>query len=282
MTILTWNILNRVGGDWPPRRERVWRLLADAGADFICLQEAMPAQLAQTMACPDLRRYRVIGHGREPDDRAPDRLRRPAAADAESPSRDEFCPVLYDAARWRCCDAGDAAGLLPRTFWYSADPARGRQPGARDPDASFPRICTWARFQRDDGARVAVCNTHFEHTSPAPRLRAARQLLEHAASIEAAWPGTPVVVAGDLNAEPNAPELAALLGVLRRACPDDPTWQDFAGSPPMKIDYVLVGGGVEVDACERLDCATPPGSDWARPRLSDHWPLRARLRLARA
>jgi endonuclease/exonuclease/phosphatase family metal-dependent hydrolase len=103
------------------------------------------------------------------------------------------------------------------------------------------------------GRRARVVATHLQHDSPAGRLAQARALAaEVAASPE------PVVLLGDLNATPGAPELAPLT---------DPTGRGGAGlvdawvvggdgpgatfpsdAPRARIDHVLVAAELTVTA----------------------------------
>jgi endonuclease/exonuclease/phosphatase family metal-dependent hydrolase len=123
----------------------------------------------------------------------------------------------------------------------------------------------------DDGrggtVPVRLVATHLQHDSDVARLAQAR----HLAGVASASP-EPVVLLGDLNAEPGAPELAPLTSVLidawtiagegdRRTFP--------AHRPRLAIDHVLVSPAIGVDAVTVVPSTA-----------SDHRPLVADLGLA--
>ena len=114
------------------------------------------------------------------------------------------------------------------------------------------------------GTAVRVFNTHLDYRAD-PRVRA-RQVAELLARVGA--PDTPTLLFGDLNAEPDAPELQPLLRRLRDA------WPAAAGAgatypaaaPAKRIDYVLVSPHFRVRA------ASVPAAN-----ASDHRPVVADL-----
>lgn len=119
-----------------------------------------------------------------------------------------------------------------------------------------------------DGAAVRVLNTHLDYRAD-PRVRK-QQVVEMLAYIGSA--STPTLVLGDLNANPDAPELQP----LRERLHD--TWQDAAGpgftfpadKPVKRIDYVLASSHFQVRA------ASVPVTE-----ASDHRPVLVDLVLRR-
>lgn len=95
---------------------------------------------------------------------------------------------------------------------------------------------------RVGGRQVLFLATHFDHRKPeAERLasvKAIRELLDQR-------PGVPVILAGDLNAQPDSATIAALGEFLTDACPADqaatPTFP--ADKPDRRIDYVFYRPG---------------------------------------
>jgi endonuclease/exonuclease/phosphatase family metal-dependent hydrolase len=82
--------------------------------------------------------------------------------------------------------------------------------------------------------------THLQHDDPAERLAQTRAI---AAEIDDTWP---VVLAGDLNAQPGSPELAPLTEVLVDSWPEAGAGYGFTGPCPIpyrRIDYVLHSPG---------------------------------------
>jgi endonuclease/exonuclease/phosphatase family metal-dependent hydrolase len=111
----------------------------------------------------------------------------------------EHSAVLYRPARLAVLATGD--------FWLSPTP---EVPSTGWDAPTYRRLCTWARFRdRATGARFALLNAHLDHEGARARLESARLLRARAAEIAA---GGPVVLTGDLNAEPGSAPLRVLLG----------------------------------------------------------------------
>lgn len=77
-----------------------------------------------------------------------------------------------------------------------------------------------------------------------------------------------VIVMGDLNCDPNSPEMAVLVEVARLREPDPglhtfPSWR-----PNRQLDHILVSSAITVERVEVLDCA-----------FSDHLPIAMVVRL---
>jgi endonuclease/exonuclease/phosphatase family metal-dependent hydrolase len=87
------------------------------------------------------------------------------------------------------------------------------------------------------GSRVHVFNTHLDYRAdPSVRRTQAREMAAAIARVD-----EPLLVFGDLNATPDAPELAPLFARLRDAWPADsgPGYTYPADKPTKRIDYVL-------------------------------------------
>lgn len=187
----------------------------------------------------------------------------------------EHAAILYRTARLRVLATGD--------FWLSPTP----DVPSTGWDATYPRICTWARF-RDvaTGSTLVVLNAHLDHEGARARVESARLLLVRAAVVAE---GVPVVLTGDLNAEPGSEPVRLLLDsglVDARAVSETPPTgpettftaladPDLPGGPGrrQRIDYVLVTPDVRVAAHRVLD-ARPGGR-----HPSDHDPVVAELLL---
>jgi endonuclease/exonuclease/phosphatase family metal-dependent hydrolase len=95
-----------------------------------------------------------------------------------------------------------------------------------------------------NGTPIRVLNTHLDYRAN-PAVRAAQ--VEEMLNVIDDSP-LPTIVCGDMNAAPNAPELAPLLGRLHDA------WTEANGSgftypaeePTKRIDYILVAGRISV------------------------------------
>lgn len=242
--------------DWASRRDRVASLIAGHAPHAAGLQEALLGQLRDLEA--RLPAYRWVGVGRE-----------------DGAEEGEFSPILYRTDRLRLEDAG--------TFWLSPTPDSAGSVGW---DAALPRIATWARFEdRESGRAFLHVNTHFDHRGPEARRESARLLRERAARLAE---GVPVIVTGDLNAEPRSPPLQSLL-----ACPEggglclvdtrevasvregpEGTYPGFAAGDGYggRIDYVLASRGAEV--ARHAHASESAGGFYP----SDHLPVLAEVR----
>ncbi len=114
------------------------------------------------------------------------------------------------------------------------------------------------------GVRVRVANTHLQHNSALERTAQAQRIAELLAPSH-----EPVVLAGDLNAVPEAPELAPLLGAFADAwtrAGDGPGFTIPVEAPNRRIDYVLTSPEIEARSA-RVIATT----------ASDHLPVVADL-----
>jgi endonuclease/exonuclease/phosphatase family metal-dependent hydrolase len=125
------------------------------------------------------------------------------------------------------------------------------------------------------GVRLRIYNTHLQHNSPTPESgRAQRQLQVAAILAETAESaGRSHALVGDLNAEPDAPEMQPLLDRFEDAWTLAGEGEGFTLSstnPTVRIDYILVSPGIDVAQ------ALVPSS-----LASDHLPVVAELELPR-
>ncbi|TMR10565.1 metal-dependent hydrolase [Nonomuraea turkmeniaca] len=110
------------------------------------------------------------------------------------------------------------------------------------------------------GVRVQVFNTHLQHNNAGERLEQVRAIQPLVAARE-----EPVVLTGDLNARPDAPEIRALSETLTDAWPGAGTGDGYtypATGSNARIDYVFTSADV------RVQSAAVVQSD-----ASDHLPL---------
>jgi endonuclease/exonuclease/phosphatase family metal-dependent hydrolase len=124
-----------------------------------------------------------------------------------------------------------------------------------------------------EGAAVRVLATHLQHDAAAGRRAQLRHLAGVAAGVAAGGPTgvgarRPVVLLGDLNAAPGAPELDELAGVLVDAWPvagsgDRRTFP--ARRPRMAIDHVFTSPDVGVEAVT----VVPSDASDHRPVVAD-------------
>lgn len=211
---------------WDRRRESVFSLLAEYGADVLALQEALDFQVEQIGRA--LPAYDAVFVCRDDGKRA-----------------GESCPIFYRKDRFERLDAG--------TFWFSDTPD---VPGSKHWGNQIPRICTWICLQERTSRRLLwVYNIHLDHQSQSSREKSIRLLAERIASLPA---GSVVIVLGDFNMELSNPALEPLLSeqgaALRDAWqtryPDRQpvgTWHDFGRRlNTAKIDHILIPRGLSV------------------------------------
>jgi endonuclease/exonuclease/phosphatase family metal-dependent hydrolase len=117
------------------------------------------------------------------------------------------------------------------------------------------------------GTPIRVLNTHLDYR-PDPAVRH-QQVQEVLAAIGAST--SPIILFGDFNAAPTAPELQPLLARLRDSWPASagPGWTYPALEPTERIDYVLVSPQFRVVAARVPDT-----------KASDHRPVVVDLILA--
>jgi endonuclease/exonuclease/phosphatase family metal-dependent hydrolase len=143
----------------------------------------------------------------------------------------------------------------------SSIPAR-RRGVYRLPGEGEPRAAMAVGLEMEGRPLVLFC-THFGLSTAARAMQAARL----AEAVRAA--GAPVVVVGDLNATPDAPEVGTLLdaGLRHPAAPVAPTFPSDA--PNCRIDYILISPELSCERYEVIDSTA-----------SDHLPVVADLRWA--
>ena len=241
---------------WPNRRDWVAKLIRFHEADVVGVQEALAPMLADLDA--RLPGFARVGVGRT-DGRA----------------KGEFSAILYRTDRLALLDSG--------TFWLSPTP---EVVGSKGWDAAIERVATWARFRdRLTGCSHLQLNTHFDHMGEQARQESARLIRRRLSSLAA---GLPVVMTGDLNADPSSASYRILTAedmagagapladgfAVSRAGHYGPTssWTAFrAIEPGRRIDYVLVSAPVSV-----LTHGILPDS-WDGRFPSDHLPVLASL-----
>lgn len=258
LRVMTFNLRYDTPSDganaWPHRRDWVAALIRFHAPDALGVQEALAHMLTDLDA--RLPGFSRIGVGR-----------------ADGRAGGEFSAILYRSDRLELLDSG--------TFWLSPTP---EVVGSKGWDAAIERIATWARFRdRRTGCRHLHLNTHFDHVGEQARQESARLIRRRAAALA---DGIPVVVTGDLNADPASEPYRILTrdtigdatGPLRDALMASrdghygptSTWTAFrAIEPGRRIDYVLVSPQVRV-----LKHAILPDS-WDGRFASDHLPVLA-------
>lgn len=254
--VASWNVWFRFG-DWRARAEAIAQVLAEVDADVVCLQESWSEVAGTSQAGLLTDRLGLADH--------------------------RFVARYADDGVW----IGNA--LLSRwpitatrCWTFPARPGRGRFRSALALDIATP------------GGRLRVATGHLTHR----RARRLNRFVEVRMLRDLALAGaggTPVVIAGDLNADPGSPELALFsedpahrfVDAWDAAGDGGPGWT-FDGNNPLtarsrfpdrRLDYLLVrpvdGAGTPV--ATRLAGLAPVDGVQA----ADHYVLVSDLAMAR-
>lgn len=248
MKIVTFNIRCDYGQDGNNnfcfRKPLILEKLSREAADIICFQEALPHMAAWLREA--LQEYYVIGCGRS------------------QLLEDEQMAIAYRPDRINL--------VQMETYWLSDTPC---QPGSRYlQQSACPRICTEALFEELSAKQVfRVVNTHLDHESAMAREQGLRQIMGKLEKAEL-FPKAPVIIAGDLNAEPDSREMAVMKDYPLYTNVTQGIGITYHGywhtEPPCCIDYIFTKGFL----CERVE-------KWEDEKdgvfLSDHYPLCALL-----
>jgi endonuclease/exonuclease/phosphatase family metal-dependent hydrolase len=175
-------------------------------------------------------------------------------------------PRALARATGMTCLFGPALALGPGKYGnavLASVPAR-RRAIHRLPGEGEPRAALEVELEMEGRPLTLFC-THFGLSSAAREMQAA------ALAIAVHEARAPVVLVGDLNAGPDAPEIWALLdaGLHHAAPPLEPTFP--ADLPGHRIDYILLSAELVCRACMVL-----------ASRASDHLPVVADIEWAGA
>ena len=250
LRVMTFNVRLPLASDgperWEARRDLFVQTIREQHPDVFGTQELYKEQGDYVVAkLPD---YAWFGMGRKGGD------------------DDEHMGVFYRRDVLRVLDSGN--------FWLSDTPD---VPGSMSWGTLFPRMVTWARFQRRDDGRIFILfDTHLPYRAQddAARERGAALILKRIAKLTA---HEPFVLTGDFNTTPASRVHAMLTGPLRdawqiaphRSGPDK-TFHDFTGKPTERIDWILVRGF-------RVQDASTVTTHEGKLYPSDHFPVVADL-----
>lgn len=159
------------------------------------------------------------------------------------------------------------------TFWLSPTP---KIPGSRyEQQSCCPRTVTKLFVQELSSQKLFLLyNTHLDHIDSNARVAGMTQLLadiEKEHSAVSSFGSVSVILAGDFNALPDAPEIAllnnsSLLHDVTSSLPG--TFHDFGRlSEPEKIDYIIFSSDINCTSSSLwTDCTDGV-------YLSDHYPV---------
>ena len=232
------------GNSWKHRKTATLCMIEDLAPDLIGLQEAFSFQTDYISEnFPD---YGHVGTSRL------------GGKDAEHPV------VFYDKRKIELLDWGN--------FWLSDTPEKPSVGW----DAAFERNATWLLLKKKwSGKRFFLVNTHLDHVGKAARQKGLEMILSKIREMNTE--GLPVVLTGDLNAEPHDPAIGVLCGKMLDArktalSSDSQATYNGWGNSATSIDYIWYSGFrkcVEYRTVQK-------GYDNVR-YISDHYPIKAVL-----
>lgn len=196
------------------RKDKIISKILSESPDVICFQEVLP-HVARWLK-ETLGDYYVLGCGRD------------AALE------DEQTAIVFKKTKYQL--------IAMNTVWLSPTP---NVPGSRYAKQSIcPRTCTEAVLQDVESKEVfRILNTHLDHEGSEARVLATQQILDYIQSVTL-FKEAPVLLAGDLNAFPNDPEILLLTQNDRLIDVTEGlegTFHEFGRLEVYeKIDYILV------------------------------------------
>ena len=160
------------------------------------------------------------------------------------------------------------------TFWLSETPEKPSMGW----DAACMRTATWALVKdKRTGKRFYFVNTHLDHVGTEARKNGLKLIVDRIEEINPQ--GYPMVLTGDFNIRPAAPELKELdtrMKSARKYATQTDSHQTFNnwGKAPADdiIDYIYYSG---FSSC--LEYQTVTKKYYDRKFISDHYPIAARL-----
>lgn len=251
LRVMSFNVRLPIDSDgpnrWEQRRGLMVRTIREQQPDVIGTQELFALQGDYLVA--KLPEYAWFGRGR-----------------SGKTGDDERMGVFYRRDRLRVVESGD--------FWLSDTPD---VPGSITWGHLFPRMVTWALFERiDDGRRFYLFNTHlpYREADEEARLRGALAILQRLRTLP---DDVPVVLTGDFNTAPDSCAYKQLTGLLQDAWTNAPrhegpegSFHAFTGQPQKRIDWILFRG-LRVEAVRTI--TEQEGGRYP----SDHFPVVADL-----
>lgn len=251
--VMTYNLRVDNAGDgvnsFTNRHDRVITMLEEQCPDVVGFQECthlMRAYLEQHMPA-----YAFVGCGRERD------------------CTGESMAIAYRKDAFALASADN--------FWLTATP---RVPGSTlgGDQSSCPRMATVAVLRPlGTQGEICVCNTHLDHVGKVARQIEAAVLC---AMLDAYR--QPVVLMGDMNAHPDAPEIGTLSTAMQARGAKDitadvgGTFHGFGRREPdkySKIDYIFT-------SCRCLSCnIVPDDREGQGLYYSDHFAITAEIEI---
>ena len=257
MKIMSFNLRTEARSDginyFPHRKSRILSAIETESPDLIGFQEATDTMRDWLIEALFPIGYTVIGCGRS------------------AYYRGEATIVAYKRSIFEMISA--------ETRWLSLTPTvAGSSFGGDQSDC--PRVFTALVMKRHDVAQTfAFVNTHLDHLGASARLLGAAEICQYLSE-----KNLPFIITGDMNATPEAPEIAlftsrALCGrpVVDATANLGPTFHSFGKLAPedcVKIDYIFTDLPCDISRSVRVEDVPVDGI-----YISDHNPVCAYVEL---
>ena len=251
LKVMSYNIRLSTGNDgtnaWMYRCPATLEMLKDQQPDVFGVQEALEDQIMFLEEFAD--GYDCVGVGRE-----------------DGKKKGEHMSIFWNKKTVKLMKWG--------TFWLSETPEKPSMGW----DAACYRTATWALMKdKRTGEKFYFVNTHLDHVGVEARKNGLKLIVERIAEINPE--GCPMVLTGDFNIKPSAPELKDLDACMKSArkvaltTDSHQTFNDWGkAKSDMIIDYIYISG---FSSCLEYQTVTKKYSN--RTFISDHYPITARL-----
>ncbi len=252
LTVITFNVLVDFSvpagvPKWTERRDLCLAVVADHQADLVGLQEPTPKQVQ--FFVDGLKGYREFYY-------------------RQGSKQYTDATLLYREEAFEQLDQG--------WWWLSPTPEKVSTGFGN----TLPRIVVWVKLKhRPSGRELFFFNTHFDNSAPSQERMAELCEKQMVPFVES---GLPLVFVGDFNTHQTRGDYPRLTSGGWRdaylasplASPDGRDENVVTMDNQKRIDHIFYRGeGMSATHWERLESPDP-----AR-RLSDHWPVLARLRI---
>lgn len=208
---------------WKDRSSHLINLMQFHKMDLIGTQEGMKNQLDEISSTL---KYPYIGQSREEDG-----------------IKGEFSAIFYNPKKFTLLESN--------TFWLSPTPDKA----SKGWDAALNRICTYGKFEDENGQQFHVFNIHYDHVGQKAREESSKLVLDKIKSINVE--NTPVILMGDFNVEKDNKAYEIIVKSdfkdsknLSQSTPYGAigTFNGFnwEKKPERIIDYIFVNQGIEV------------------------------------
>ncbi len=230
---------------WENRKDEVAEFLINQHADFIGIQEALWVQVE--FLATKLDSYGFIGVGRD-----------------DGKQEGEAMLIFYRKDKWKIVN--------DKTIWLSQTPNEV----SRGWDAACNRTLTQGIFENENGSKIAIWNTHFDHVGEKARQNSVNLIL---AQVKASTPDLPLILMGDFNLTPetalyrqlssNLNDAAINTNSKKTICKGTYNGFDIQSKCERRIDYIFYTG----EQLTAIKYEVPAPKTSRKLHLSDHLPV---------